>query len=114
MKLFDFFYIFIKSNLKIYFSLGLIFLILGFTISASYLYLETIKYVGIRDNLIQLEDSRKSIQVLNEWVPLNKIILNKEKRKSVLNFLEALEDNDDVHNVYTNLEINNNLEENFK
>ena len=81
MKLFDFFYIFIKSNLKIYFSLGLIFLILGFTISASYLYLETIKYVGIRDNLIQLEDSRKSIQVLNEWVPLNKDDLSNTSKK---------------------------------
>lgn len=81
MKLFDFFYIFIKSNLKIYFSLGFIFLILGFTISASYLYLETIKYVGIRDNLIQLEDSRKSIQVLNEWVPLNKDDLSNTSKK---------------------------------
>ena len=83
MKLFDFFYIFIKSNLKIYFSLGFIFLILGFTISASYLYLETIKYVGIRDNLIQLEDSRKSIQVLNEWVPLNKDDLSNTSKKII-------------------------------
>tara|TARA_B100000029_G_scaffold515252_1_gene621356 strand:+ start:1426 stop:4665 length:3240 start_codon:yes stop_codon:yes gene_type:complete len=81
MNLLPFFYIFIKSNLKIYFSLGFIFLILGFTISASFLYLETIKYVGIRDNLIQLEDSRKNIQVLNEWIPLNKDDLSNSSKK---------------------------------
>ena len=44
-----------------------------------------------------------------EWMPLNKISLDKEKTKSVLNFLEALEDNDDVQHVYANLEIESNL-----
>ena len=44
-----------------------------------------------------------------EWMPLNKILLNEEKTKSVLNFLELLEDDDDVQHVYTNLKINNNL-----
>ena len=46
-----------------------------------------------------------------EWVPLNKIALDKEKTKLVLNFLEALEDNDDVQHVYANLKIDNNLAE---
>jgi len=41
-----------------------------------------------------------------EWMPINKILLNEEKTKSVLNFLETLEDDDDVQNVYANLEIN--------
>jgi transcriptional/translational regulatory protein YebC/TACO1 len=36
--------------------------------------------------------------------------LDKEKTKSILNFLETLEDNDDVQHVYTNLEIDNNFE----
>jgi len=44
-----------------------------------------------------------------EWMPINKISLNEEKTKSVLNFLETLEDDDDVQNVYANIEINNNL-----
>ena len=43
-----------------------------------------------------------------EWLPINKISLNQEKTKSVLNFLEILEDDDDVQYVYANLEINNN------
>ncbi len=44
-----------------------------------------------------------------EWLPTNKVLLNGEKTKSVLNFLETLEDDDDVQNVYANLEINRNF-----
>ena len=40
---------------------------------------------------------------------MNKIALTNEKTKSVLSFLEALENDDDVQHVYANLEINNNL-----
>tara|TARA_Y100000590_G_scaffold449557_1_gene587899 strand:- start:697 stop:1437 length:741 start_codon:yes stop_codon:yes gene_type:complete len=46
-----------------------------------------------------------------EWMPLNKVLLNEEKTRSVLNFLETLENDDDVQHVYANLDINNNLEE---
>ena len=42
-----------------------------------------------------------------EWFPINKISLDKEKTKSVLNFLELLENDDDVQYVYANLETNN-------
>ena len=42
-----------------------------------------------------------------EWLPLNKITLDKEKTKNVLSFLETLEDNDDVQYVYANLEVVN-------
>ena len=43
-----------------------------------------------------------------EWLPINKISLDKEKTKSVINFLETLEDDDDVQHVYANLEIDIN------
>ena len=46
-----------------------------------------------------------------EWLPTNKISLDSEKIKTVLNFLETLEDDDDIQHVYANLEINNNLAE---
>ena len=46
-----------------------------------------------------------------EWLPINKISLDKEKTKTVLNFLETLEDDDDVQHVYANLEIKGNFEE---
>jgi transcriptional/translational regulatory protein YebC/TACO1 len=40
---------------------------------------------------------------------MNKIVLDKDKIKSVLSFLEMLEDDDDVQHVYANLEIDNNF-----
>tara|TARA_Y100000590_G_scaffold379100_1_gene446523 strand:- start:340 stop:1086 length:747 start_codon:yes stop_codon:yes gene_type:complete len=46
-----------------------------------------------------------------EWVPKNSISLNEEKTKSLLNFLDALENDDDVQHVYANLKIDNNLTE---
>ena len=44
-----------------------------------------------------------------EWIPKNKILLDKEKMKSVLDFLETLEDDDDVQHVYANLEVDKNF-----
>ena len=44
-----------------------------------------------------------------EWIPINKISLNEEKTKSLINFLETLENDDDVQHVYANLEINRNF-----
>jgi YebC/PmpR family DNA-binding regulatory protein len=43
-----------------------------------------------------------------EWLPINKISLDQEKTKSVLSFLEMLEEDDDVQYVYANLEIDDN------
>ena len=45
-----------------------------------------------------------------EWLPINKVLLNQEKTKDVLNFLETLENDDDVQYVYANIDIKNNLE----
>ena len=45
-----------------------------------------------------------------EWLPINKISLDKEKTKTVLNFLDTLEDDEDVQHVYANLEIKTNFE----
>tara|TARA_Y100000590_G_scaffold466450_1_gene641872 strand:+ start:544 stop:1287 length:744 start_codon:yes stop_codon:yes gene_type:complete len=44
-----------------------------------------------------------------KWLPINTISLDKEKTNTVINFLETLEDDEDVQHVYANLEINNNL-----
>jgi transcriptional/translational regulatory protein YebC/TACO1 len=41
-------------------------------------------------------------------LPINKISLDQEKTKSILSFLEILEDDDDVQYVYANLEVDNN------
>ena len=42
-----------------------------------------------------------------EWMPINKVSLDEEKTKFVLNFLTMLEDDDDVQHVYANLKIDN-------
>ena len=67
-----------------------------------------------KDNLykIKLEIEKKVEEFISsgiEWLPVNKISLNREKTKSIINFLETLEDNDDVQHVYANLEIDNNF-----
>ena len=72
--------------------------------------------ITVKDNFykVKLEIEKKIQEFISsgiEWLPLNKIALDKEKTKSVINFLEALEDNDDVQHVYANLEIDNNLSE---
>ena len=46
-----------------------------------------------------------------EWLPINKISLDKEKTKSLINFLETLEQDDDVQHVYANLAIDDNFTE---
>ena len=42
-----------------------------------------------------------------EWIPLNKIDIVKEKIDSMINFIEALEEDDDVQNIYTNFKEKN-------
>ncbi|OCW82022.1 transcriptional regulator [Pelagibacteraceae bacterium GOM-A3] len=37
-----------------------------------------------------------------EWVPINKIKLNDEEKEKMIKFLEILEEDDDVQNVFTN------------
>jgi len=44
-----------------------------------------------------------------EWLPINKILLDEEKTKSVINFLETLENDEDVQHVYANLDISSNF-----
>ena len=43
-----------------------------------------------------------------EWVPLNKVDIDQESKDSVLEFLESLEEDDDVQNVYSNVNLGEN------
>ena len=72
--------------------------------------------ITAKDNFykVKLEIEKKIKEFIStsiEWIPINKISLDKEKIKSVLNFLEKLEDDEDVQHVYANLEIDNNYTE---
>ena len=39
-----------------------------------------------------------------EWIPLNNVKILKDKEEDLINFFETLEENDDVQNIYTNVE----------
>ena len=43
-----------------------------------------------------------------EWIPLNSVDINNEKKDDIIEFLDTLDDDDDVQNVYSNvnLEVN--------
>jgi YebC/PmpR family DNA-binding regulatory protein len=43
-----------------------------------------------------------------EWIPLNSVDVAKDKAESAIEFLENLEDDDDVQNVYSNINFRNN------
>jgi len=43
-----------------------------------------------------------------EWVPLNSVDVTKEREEIAIEFLETLEDDDDVQNVYSNINFGNN------
>ena len=63
---------------------------------------------------VKLEIEKKIQEFISsgiEWLPINKISLDKEKTKSVLDFLEKLEDDDDIQYVYANLKIDSNFVE---
>ena len=43
-----------------------------------------------------------------EWVPLNSVDVEKDRQEAVIEFLEAIEDDDDVQNVFTNVNFGSN------
>ena len=42
-----------------------------------------------------------------EWVPLNAVEISGEKKEELINFFESLEEDDDVQNIYSNVEFTN-------
>ena len=38
-----------------------------------------------------------------EWIPINLVIAKKDEKQNLYDFINSLEDNEDVQNVYTNL-----------
>jgi len=41
-----------------------------------------------------------------EWLPLNSVDISKDRQEDIIQFLETLEDDDDVQNIYTNVNFN--------
>jgi YebC/PmpR family DNA-binding regulatory protein len=69
--------------------------------------------ITLKENFYKVKNeiNKKIMEFISsgiEWLPINKITLDEEKTRSVLNFLEILEDDDDVQYVYANLKLKNN------
>ena len=43
-----------------------------------------------------------------EWISLNSVVVAKDRVETAINFLESLEDDDDIQNVYSNINFGNN------
>ena len=61
---------------------------------------------NVKKNLEKIISNFISTEI--EWVPLNDVNIEKDKEESVINFLETLEDDDDVQNVFSNVNFSNN------
>ncbi len=60
-------------------------------------------FAAVRDALIEtLGDPRES-KIM--WRPLNTTVVNEDQAKTLFKTIDTLEDNDDIQNVYTNVEI---------
>jgi len=71
------------------------------------------EYHEIHTNINEIYDVKKKLEnnISNflstelEWVPINLVSLNGENKDSMIKFLEALEDNDDVQNIFINAKL---------
>ena len=61
---------------------------------------------NVKKNLEKIITNFISTEI--EWVPLNSTDVEKDKIESAIEFLETLEDDDDVQNVYSNINLKNN------
>ena len=64
---------------------------------------------NVRDTLTKNIGDPTSAKL--EWVPQNLQPINEEQAEKILKFIDILEDNDDVQNVYTNFEISDEIME---
>ena len=68
------------------------------------------EYHEIHTNINEIYEVKKKLekQISNflstelEWIPINLVILNGNNKDNMIKFLEALDDDDDVQNIFTN------------
>jgi len=70
-------------------------------------------YHEVHTNINEIYEIKKRLQnhISNflsteiEWIPINYVILNEETKSNMFKFLEALDDIDDVQNIFTNVKL---------
>lgn len=60
-------------------------------------------FATVRDALIETLGDPREAKII--WRPLNTVVVNEEQAKTLFKTIDILEDNDDIQNVYTNIEI---------
>ena len=65
-------------------------------------------YLGVLRNSLEQKFSEPKTSKLI-WSALNLIEINKDEAKKIFNIIDALEENDDIQNVYTNINISENM-----
>ena len=61
---------------------------------------------NVKKNLEKIITNFISTEI--EWVPLNNVNVAKDREETVIEFLETLEDDDDVQNIFSNVNFGNN------
>ena len=64
------------------------------------------KYIMLKKNLEKKINNFISTEI--EWISLNSVQVSKEQEENLIEFFETLEDNDDVQNIFSNVELNTN------
>ena len=80
--------------------------------SCFFLTLNQSKYHEVQCSVNEIYNVKKELEkkITNfisteiEWIPLNSVEISKEKNENLINFFEALEEEDDVQNIYSNAE----------
>ena len=60
---------------------------------------------NVKKNLEKIVTNFISTEI--EWVPLNSVNVTNDRREDIIEFLETIEDDDDVQNVYSNVQLGN-------
>ena len=60
-------------------------------------------FAAVRDALIETLGDPREAKIM--WKPLNTIVVNEDQAKTLFKIIDTLEDSDDIQNVYTNVEI---------
>ena len=61
---------------------------------------------NVKKNLEKKIENFVSTEI--EWIPLNSVKISDDQQEKLIDFFDTLEDNDDVQNIFSNVEIRNN------
>ena len=67
---------------------------------------QLVKFITLKKKLENKITNFISTEI--EWIPINSVKVSDETQAKIIEFFEILEDDDDVQNIFSNLEIRTN------